>query len=98
MKPTVGRIVHYGYCPSICVSDGKGYSTKVEPMELAAAIITKVTPRPGVEKECNHHTEAFYDVRLRIFAADGIAVFDDGKPVEYAEKLEAGKWTWPPRE
>jgi len=87
MKPTVGRIVHFGYVERFTAHTGPAVE-RVKPMVLAPAIITKVCEGGGV---CLH-----------VFLPDGAVLRprhaeDLDKGVEFSAKLEADKWTWPPR-
>lgn len=86
MTPTVGRIVHY---TNLGDKDGK------YPPQIIAAIITKVTQKPGV----NPMDETDYDVMLKAFYPTG---FFDMAEVPFttadAGSDEArGKWRWPER-
>jgi hypothetical protein len=91
MKPTVGRIVHYGWRERWVPSTGPAVE-KFGELKAVAAIITEVYDESPVVQP----------VKLHVFLPNGEAFFaegrgDDGNPVAYSETLEAGKWTWPPR-
>ncbi len=76
-KPSIGRIVHFGFDESFGALNVEGPA----PIRCVAAIITEV-----LEDR----------VKLRIFHPAGLEVYNI--PYPYSEKLEAGHWTWPPKE
>lgn len=81
MKPSVGRIVHYGYVSRWVPTSGAAVEHKGLLVECAAIITRWVGP----DRVC-----------LSVFLPDGDEEMGK-QDVAFSEELKEGCWSWPPR-